>query len=40
MAMKTWQDKLSALFKGPGWMPGLPRLGDDKFPEVSTVSLN
>ena len=22
-----WQNKLSALFKGPGWAPGKPRLG-------------
>lgn len=27
MAMETVSDKMSALFKGPGWSPGKPRLG-------------
>ncbi|PVD35948.1 hypothetical protein C0Q70_02917 [Pomacea canaliculata] len=26
-SMNTWQDKLSVIWKGPGWMPGKPRLG-------------
>ena len=26
--MKTWADYFKALFYGPGWQPGLPRLGD------------
>ena len=30
----TLSNKLSVLFKGPGWRPGLPRLGDDNFPAV------
>lgn len=25
---KSWEDKLGVLFKGPGWRPGLPRLGN------------
>ncbi|CAF4781042.1 unnamed protein product [Rotaria sp. Silwood1] len=29
-----WQNKLSVIWKGPGWAPGLPRLGSDKFPKV------
>ena len=32
--MNSWSDKLSVLFKGPGWRPGLPRLGDNSFPAV------
>jgi hypothetical protein len=40
MEMQTWQDKLSALFKGPGWRPGLPRLGDDNFPEVISSQIS
>nr|XP_053638754.1 alkylglycerol monooxygenase-like isoform X2 [Cherax quadricarinatus] len=27
-SMTTWGDSLKALFYGPGWAPGLPRLGD------------
>jgi len=26
--LTTWGDKLSAVFKGPGWFPGTERLGD------------
>ncbi|KAL7644584.1 UNVERIFIED_CONTAM: hypothetical protein RMT77_004121 [Armadillidium vulgare] len=38
LSMKTFGDKLKALFFGPGWNPGTPRLGDedaipDKTPE-------
>ncbi|CAF0733519.1 unnamed protein product [Rotaria sordida] len=29
-----WSNKLSVIWKGPGWQPGLPRLGSDKFPKV------
>lgn len=32
--MSTLTDKLSTLWKGPGWQPGLPRLGSNKFPRV------
>ncbi|EGG17176.1 SUR2-type hydroxylase/desaturase catalytic region-containing protein [Cavenderia fasciculata] len=27
--MKTFGDKMKAIFYGPGWYPGLPRLGDN-----------
>ena len=31
----SWKDKLSVLFKGPGWSPGKPRLGCiEDIPEV------
>ncbi|KAG7163829.1 Alkylglycerol monooxygenase-like 4 [Homarus americanus] len=34
-SMTTWGDTLRALFYGPGWFPGTPRLGDpDTFPDV------
>lgn len=34
-SMTTWGDSLRALFYGPGWFPGTPRLGDpDTFPDV------
>lgn len=29
-----WQNKLSTIWKGPGWQPGTPRLGNDDFPKV------
>ncbi|XP_051165365.1 alkylglycerol monooxygenase-like isoform X1 [Leptopilina boulardi] len=29
--MKSLQDKLAVMWKGPSWLPGLPRLGLDKF---------
>ncbi|KAB7498779.1 Alkylglycerol monooxygenase [Armadillidium nasatum] len=29
LSMKTFGDKLKALFFGPGWNPGTPRLGDE-----------
>ena len=29
MSMDNWSDRLSALFKGPGWFPGTGRLGDN-----------
>jgi alkylglycerol monooxygenase len=33
---KGWNNKISVLFKGPGWSPGKPRLGYvDEIPEVS-----
>eukprot|EP01137_Pigoraptor_chileana_P008192 Opistho-2@54679 len=28
VAIKGWRNKLSVLFKGPGWQPGTARLGD------------
>lgn len=32
--VEGWQNKLSAIFKGPGWSPGKPRLGViDEVPE-------
>lgn len=27
--MQGWQDKLAAVWKGPSWQPGKPRLGED-----------
>ena len=34
-SMTTWGDTFRALFYGPGWFPGTPRLGDpDTFPDV------
>lgn len=32
--MNGLNNKLSVIWKGPGWQPGLPRLGSDKFPKV------
>ncbi|CAL8095153.1 unnamed protein product [Orchesella dallaii] len=33
----SWNDKLGVLFKGPGWSPGKPRLGDlNEVPIYST----
>ncbi|XP_042864059.1 alkylglycerol monooxygenase-like [Penaeus japonicus] len=33
--MSSWSDSLKAVFYGPGWFPGTPRLGDpDTFPDV------
>ncbi|KAF2901776.1 hypothetical protein ILUMI_04410 [Ignelater luminosus] len=29
-SMKTWKDKLAAIFYGPSWQPGRPRLGAEK----------
>lgn len=29
--MLTWADKLAVLWKGPSWLPGLPRLDSNKF---------
>ena len=35
-SMDNWQDKISAVLKGPGWFPGTERLGDTMgVPEVS-----
>ncbi|XP_063588584.1 alkylglycerol monooxygenase-like [Penaeus indicus] len=34
-SMSSWGDSLRAVFYGPGWVPGAPRLGDpDGFPDV------
>ncbi|XP_063588759.1 alkylglycerol monooxygenase-like [Penaeus indicus] len=34
-SMSTWGDFFRALFCGPGWLPGTPRLGDlETFPDV------
>lgn len=34
-SMTTWGDTLKALFYGPGWFPGTPRLGDPTtFPDI------
>ena len=30
-SMPTWADSLASLWKGPGWFPGTPRLGDSSF---------
>ena len=33
--MDNWRDKMSAVFKGPGWFPGTPRLGNiEEVPEI------
>jgi len=32
--VEGWQNKLAVIWKGPGWQPGLPRLGSDEFPEI------
>ncbi|CAF3091976.1 unnamed protein product [Rotaria socialis] len=32
--VEGWENKLSLIWKGPGWQPGLPRLGSTDFPEV------
>jgi hypothetical protein len=32
--LEGWQNKLSVIWKGPGWQPGTPRLGTDDFPEI------
>ena len=29
-----WPNKLSLVWKGPSWQPGLPRLGNHQYPEV------
>ncbi|XP_050706217.1 alkylglycerol monooxygenase-like [Eriocheir sinensis] len=35
-SMSTWTDSLKAVFYGPGWTPGSPRLGDPaKFPVIT-----
>lgn len=35
LSMPSWGDTLRALFYGPGWVPGAPRLGDPStFPDV------
>lgn len=34
-SMTNWTDSLKAIFYGPGWSPGTPRLGDpDTFPDI------
>lgn len=35
--MNNWSDRLSVIFKGPGWQPGKPRLGDNNFPKVKNL---
>ena len=33
-------NKLSVIFKGPGWLPGLPRLGrEEDIPDVSLYAI-
>ncbi|KAK7084226.1 hypothetical protein SK128_005488 [Halocaridina rubra] len=35
ISMETWGDSLKAIFYGPGWFPGSPRLGDmEAVPDV------
>ena len=37
--MEGWGNKLSVIFKGPGWAPGKPRLGlPEDIPEVSHLA--
>ena len=37
-SMDNWQDKVSAVVKGPGWFPGTERLGDPMgVPEVCYI---
>lgn len=39
--MDNWSDRLSVLWKGPGWIPGKPRLGDPKdIPRVRHLKFN
>ena len=33
--LEGWQNKLSLICKGPSWQPGLPRLGNHQYPEIS-----
>ncbi len=33
--VEGWKNKLAVIWKGPGWQPGLPRLGSDEFPEIT-----
>jgi alkylglycerol monooxygenase len=33
--IEGWQNKLSIIWKGPGWQPGLSRLGSDDFPQIN-----
>ena len=36
----SWKDKISFIFKGPGWAPGKPRLGlIEDIPEVCRIIL-
>ncbi|CAF4207076.1 unnamed protein product, partial [Adineta steineri] len=32
--LEGWKNKLSLIWKGPSWQPGLPRLGDHQYPLV------
>ena len=32
--MQGLQNKLAILWKGPGWQPGLPRLGSSEYPKI------
>lgn len=39
MSVEGIPNKLKAIFYGPGWFPGTPRLGDnDQLPEVIDFS--
>ncbi len=33
--IEGWQNKLAIIWKGPGWQPGLSRLGSDDFPQIT-----
>ena len=33
--LEGWQSKLSFIWKGPSWQPGLARLGNHQYPEIS-----
>jgi hypothetical protein len=32
--LEGWQNKLSLIWKGPSWQPGLPRLGNHQYSEI------
>jgi hypothetical protein len=33
--VEGWKNKLSIIWKGPGWQPGSSRLGSDDFPKIT-----
>lgn len=40
-SMEGWRHKLAAIFYGPSWIPGKPRLGlDEDKVKVSIVNYN